>query len=135
MRRPETPPVLRTRHTDEFVAMDDPVTVRIPEDLRIALSRAAVDDGRPSASDMIRVILYDYLRKHRYLVEERPSVVRRKSLNPKPKPKPKPKSPLSKLEKVPCTATRNDGQPCAGTHHQDPSGLCLFHQRAAGLLG
>lgn len=40
------------------------VTVLMPEDLIQALNKATINTGRTSCSDMIRVILRDYLIEH-----------------------------------------------------------------------
>lgn len=47
--------------SDEMI----PITVRLPDDLIEALNRATQYDGRPSASDMVRYILREYLRDRR----------------------------------------------------------------------
>lgn len=47
-----------------------PVTIRLPSDLIRALNKATIDDGRLSASEMVRTILYRYLEEKGYLADE-----------------------------------------------------------------
>lgn len=47
-----------------------PITIRLPPDIIEAINDATIDDGRPSASDMVRTILYRYLKANGYLLHE-----------------------------------------------------------------
>lgn len=49
-----------------------PITVRLPDDLIEAINQATVADGRPSASDLVRVILHNYLKTHGYYRRDKP---------------------------------------------------------------
>lgn len=43
-----------------------PITIRLPQDMIDAIDQATEDEGHPSASDLVRVILRHYLRHNHF---------------------------------------------------------------------